>query len=456
MIAAFASWSLAPSASAGVIVFSSDRCPERPPEGCSRTLWTINDDGSDMRRLTTASYERPSGEGSFDDQPTWTPDGTAVLYRRQLFARAGQHSLWVVPLEGSPQYQIGPDAPNDRFTAYDLPDWSPDGRWITFAATPADTTTQAVWLMSADGSEIRRLTDGSTPQFSPDGRRIAFVRRLSENESGIFTANLEGSDVRPVFVGTPPGAEWSINAADSLRVSWSPLGTHFALVYRDDVYTVRSSGDGLTWRGRLGRPFGPFAPIVWMLDPFPALLFAHAPETGPQPLYRFDLTQTGATPTQLTATPEPSEDGRYSSGDSDPAWRPSLPLPPVVDDIPPVVLPIDVGLEGSDVEVPSGVMRVSRGRLGFAGLDPAGVRKASMSLRRRGRGGCRFLGREGLFRARSCSRPRWNPVRGADNFRRLMRPVRPGRYVLRLRAVDARGNRQTRGQRFVVRIRARG
>jgi dipeptidyl aminopeptidase/acylaminoacyl peptidase len=59
------------------------------------------------------------------------------------------------------------------------PAWSPDGRFIAFAAKRKDDTEPQIYLIAPDGGEARRLTSLATGvsalRWFPDGKRVAFV-----------------------------------------------------------------------------------------------------------------------------------------------------------------------------------------------------------------------------------------------------------------------------------------
>ena len=76
-----------------------------------------------------------------------------------------------------------------------------------------------IYVINADGSGLRRLTDGLDPAWSPDGTKVAFARW--RDPRGIYVIDQDGSNETLVF-------GWSQAKAPA----WSPDGSRIALTRR--------------------------------------------------------------------------------------------------------------------------------------------------------------------------------------------------------------------------------
>jgi dipeptidyl aminopeptidase/acylaminoacyl peptidase len=114
--------------------------------------------------------------------------------------------------------------PKDRIALEQYLDWeevqtpqlSPDGTQILFSRRWVDKMNDkwesSIWLMNADGSHQRALTQGSDVHWSPDGKRIAYVGKGEPNGQQIFVRYMdsEGASTQISHVtDTPSGLEWA-------------------------------------------------------------------------------------------------------------------------------------------------------------------------------------------------------------------------------------------------------
>jgi Tol biopolymer transport system component len=112
---------------------------------------------------------------------------------------------------------------------------------IVYASVQGD-----LWVVEADGSNRRRLTDSgegvdSSPTWSPDGRRVAFRTTRGSpsgrDPSNIFVVNADGSGERQL---TPARGA----AAGGLFPAWSPDGSSIAYSNGSGINLVRPDGSG--------------------------------------------------------------------------------------------------------------------------------------------------------------------------------------------------------------------
>jgi Tol biopolymer transport system component len=151
----------------------------RPFEGLVE-LWVMDADGSDETMLTDIGY----GDPWFD----WSPDGSQIVFAGREEGAAGSEvlgdsDLYVVDVESHAVERLGGSEWADF-----QPAWAPDGRSIAWSANGA------VYVMDADGSELRELVDESAePRWSPDSASIAFESwrdDYADPEFGAYTWEL--------------------------------------------------------------------------------------------------------------------------------------------------------------------------------------------------------------------------------------------------------------------------
>jgi dipeptidyl aminopeptidase/acylaminoacyl peptidase len=121
---------------------------------------------------------------------------------------------------------------------------SPDGTQIIYTRGWVDRVNDRrqsdMWIMNADGTKNRRLTEGSGAVWSPDGTRIAFTRQGEPRGSQIFVRWMDAE-----------GAETQISRVDESpsSITWTPDG-------RSLLFTM-STSTPTTWPIRMpARPDG--------------------------------------------------------------------------------------------------------------------------------------------------------------------------------------------------------
>jgi Tol biopolymer transport system component len=110
-------------------------------------FFVINVDGTGLRRITPWLLE----DDTRIDEGSWSPDGRWILYDRG-------HQIHVVRPDGSGDHRIKIDVPGSDQANALYPDWSPDGRWIVFSMSFPGVDALNVYVMRADGSNVRQIT----------------------------------------------------------------------------------------------------------------------------------------------------------------------------------------------------------------------------------------------------------------------------------------------------------
>jgi TolB protein len=131
------------------------------------------------------------GAGLF---PVWSPDKNRDVIAFQKTKARGSRwfSLWTCELKDGEAAQVTEIAVSAN-AALVSPSWSPDGKRLAFASIvePGQTRNgkpqgqQDIWIIDADGSHRRRLTDGTATNLTPCWtvqNRVYFVSDRSGHE----------------------------------------------------------------------------------------------------------------------------------------------------------------------------------------------------------------------------------------------------------------------------------
>jgi eukaryotic-like serine/threonine-protein kinase len=144
-------------------------------------------------RLTT--------DPAFDHDPAWSPDGRFVAFLRTL--PSGKDAVLLIPAIGGLERKIAEIFPGNR------PTWSPDGNWLAISEKDSESERFALYLLSVDSGEKRRLTyppkqffGDFDPAFSADGRSLAFSRSIDAH-----SPELSDLYVLPFSDGWKPAGE---------------------------------------------------------------------------------------------------------------------------------------------------------------------------------------------------------------------------------------------------------
>jgi TolB protein len=152
----------------------------------NKQLWLMNRDGSDPREIFSLS-------GRDVHNGTWSPDGTQILF---ALGKGDNNQLYIMDFKG-----LEPRTVNDSIDTRGHNDWS---TFDLIAFDQGGFFQHDIYTMNLDGSALTKLTNGTNAQgvsFSPDGKWIAFtaytnVAGRDQNSCEIFIMRADGTDVR--------------------------------------------------------------------------------------------------------------------------------------------------------------------------------------------------------------------------------------------------------------------
>ena len=172
-------------------------------EGMKYTeIFTMNPDGSGLQQITDSTAL--AGQAGYDAErhywnsvPAWSPDGSKILFGSNRGGDGITPVLYTMNADGSVQAKLGLFSDVDGTQS----DWSPaTGKIVCVRGSVAKGD---IWVMDG-GSPFplltaKQLTDNiynnSCPVWSPDGRQIAFFCDADGNKD-IYIMNADGTNLR--------------------------------------------------------------------------------------------------------------------------------------------------------------------------------------------------------------------------------------------------------------------
>jgi TolB protein len=219
-----------PRGLSGTLAFQSDVRTTTNPNGRVK-IYTIDLATGAITPLT------PQGDWS-DEQPRWSPDGKTIAFKSN---RGGSYNLYLMDADGKNVRRVTDHAGND----FD-PSWLPDGQSLVFASDRdrgvGRLDLYRIWI--ADGS-VERLTNffsgyAFMPSVSSDGNWVAFVATTFPFDGG-YT-----NQVHVLELATHQTWPFDVTA-NGCWPNWSPDGqsiAHVSLTQEPStVQVVSSFGD---------------------------------------------------------------------------------------------------------------------------------------------------------------------------------------------------------------------
>jgi Tol biopolymer transport system component len=236
----------AAAGSSGLIAFSTGADGSDP--SLTSQIFTIRPDGSGLRQVT---HVRP---GKHALNPGFSATGKKIAFESDV---TGNFEIWVMNADGSGQTELT----RNQTVANFHPRWSPNGTTIAFTRCtfPFGVADCHIAVISSNGGPITELTSGhwadgdscgsapnagsgnpvGGPEYSPDGSKIAFDSNRGGLESAVWVMNANGTNLRRL---TAPSVE-------AFWPDWSPQGgriafTNHACVPGSDIWAMHADGTG--------------------------------------------------------------------------------------------------------------------------------------------------------------------------------------------------------------------
>jgi len=165
----------------GTKILFANRAAEGPT-----SLWTVDNTGANEDLL----YAGPNTIVAAD----WSPDGTRIAFAMAV-NQPNEYEVFIMQADGSNAQQLT----NGLAGIGGSLDWSPDGKYLLIYAGPQGN--KNIFRIDVQAKTAAQLTNGgnnAASSYSPDGQWIAFNSLRNNGQADIFIMRADGSDLRQV------------------------------------------------------------------------------------------------------------------------------------------------------------------------------------------------------------------------------------------------------------------
>jgi Tol biopolymer transport system component len=193
------------------------RNPSFSPEG-NRIAFVWDGEKQDnwdiyVKQIGTDRPLRLTADPAQDDLPDWSPDGRYIAFWRVSNNFGG--AIYVVPAVGGAERKLVDIAGGTSFA------WAPNSKYLAYSALEPNKP-ETIFLVAVDYPHDRRPLSSSSdqavgvfPSFSPDGKTVGLIRGAPEGGDGIYLVPVGGTGLKLLtsFKGQISNLSWTSDGA---------------------------------------------------------------------------------------------------------------------------------------------------------------------------------------------------------------------------------------------------